>query len=339
MENGNDLVTIVMPVFNAELHLKEAIDSIITQTYSNFEFLIINDGSTDSSNKIILSYSDTRIRYINNEKNKGLIETLNLGFSVALGKYIARMDADDISLRNRIEQQVNFLNKNPQIGLLGTGYTYFGDKNDVVQFPTRHEDLKYACLFYNPFCHPSVMIRKEVLDTFELKFKKEYLHSEEYKLWTDLLSFSHGANLNDNLLLYRSHPTQVSQVHLLQQIENSKKIRMEYLMNAGFDHTDMNIELILGESYEILTSDEVFEKMKYLQKLADQNDRIEFFTIEKWQQELSKRYKNSLLELKIIDGKIYNHYKKSKLSEQIKWTFRQKIHILFKRLSTIFRLK
>ena len=119
-------VTVLMPVYNGEMYLREAIDSILHQTFTDFEFLIINDGSTDNSETIILSYDDSRIRYEKNDSNLKLIATLNKGIELAKGKYIVRMDADDISIPDRIEKQVAFLEKNPDVGICGSWFTAFG---------------------------------------------------------------------------------------------------------------------------------------------------------------------------------------------------------------------
>ena len=124
MINSNEnlsLVSVIMPVYNGAMYLNEAITSILRQTYSNFEFIIINDGSTDLSEEIILSFSDSRIVYVKNPENYRLIKTLNLGFSMAKGRYIARMDADDISHPDRLLKQVDFLDHNIEYGLVGTG--------------------------------------------------------------------------------------------------------------------------------------------------------------------------------------------------------------------------
>ena len=163
MNSEKAFVTIILPVYNAAQHLNEAIDCILHQSYSFFELLLINDGSTDGSEEIIQSYTDSRIRYIKNPKNIGLIDTLNLGFSLAEGKYIARMDADDICSLNRLEKQVEFLNENHSVGLVGSDYESFGTINKSIHYPSSYEELKFSALFYNPFCHPSMMIRKEII--------------------------------------------------------------------------------------------------------------------------------------------------------------------------------
>src|ERR1017187_7276972 len=131
MKNNSPYITVLMPVYNAAPFLREAIDSILNQTFKNFELLIINDGSTDNCEEIILTYKDPRIRYIKNETNIKLISTLNKGIKLSKGKYIVRMDADDISFPDRIEKQVNYMETNPAIALCGTWFSSFGDRAGI----------------------------------------------------------------------------------------------------------------------------------------------------------------------------------------------------------------
>ena len=152
------LVTVLMAVYNGEKYLREAIESILDQTYTNFEFLIINDGSSDRTEEIILSYNDKRIRYIKNEQNLKLIASLNKGLDLAKGEFIARMDADDISLPERLEKQINFLEKHPEIGLLGSWVRTLGlTNNRNIIFKQGHNTIRIQLLFNNFFHHPSVV--------------------------------------------------------------------------------------------------------------------------------------------------------------------------------------
>ena len=158
------LVTVLMPVYNAAPYLREAIDSILNQTYSDFEFLIINDGSTDETESIINSYNDPRIVYLKNETNIKLISTLNKGIELAKGKYIVRMDGDDISLPTRIELQVQFMENNESVGLGGTFIRSFGGAIEgKVGYSTTHEEIKFKLLFDTHFPHPTAIIRKQIL--------------------------------------------------------------------------------------------------------------------------------------------------------------------------------
>lgn len=158
------LVTVLMSVFNGEKYLREAIDSILTQTFSDFEFLIINDASTDRSREIILSYLDPRIRLIDNEENIGLTRSLNKGIDLAKGKYIARMDADDVSMPERLEKQVRFMEENPDIAVLGSwayGIDGTGRINAEFRTPICEEIIFKDLFFSNPLIHGSVMFDKK----------------------------------------------------------------------------------------------------------------------------------------------------------------------------------
>jgi glycosyltransferase involved in cell wall biosynthesis len=325
-------ISVILPVYNGQLYLKEAIESILNQSYANFELIIINDGSIDDSEKLIQSYKDERIVYIKNDINIGLIETLNKGLIFSKGKYIARMDADDISLPNRLEKQVCFLEENPAFGLLGTGYSIFGGKEEEVHYPSEHEKLKIACLSYNPFCHPSVMIRKAVLDEFNLKFQKEYIHAEEYKLWTEILSVTKCHNLKEILLKYRFHSSQISQVHLVKQLEITQKIQIEYLKNAGFSLTDKNLKVLNFLSHKVTKLTNIFaiDLLDGLEKIINQNREIHFFDKKLLENFLYITYKNILLEVENIDKKLFRKYRKTLNNENITWTKKQKISILIK---------
>jgi glycosyltransferase involved in cell wall biosynthesis len=222
------IITVLMPVYNGEKFLREAIDSILSQTFTDFELLIINDGSNDQSETIVKSYNDERIRYVCNSTNLKLIATLNNGLSLARGKYIARMDADDVSEPERLQVQFEHMEANPDCGLCGTDITILS-KHEVVSSnwikTGTHDALKYNLLMGNPFCHPTVMIRSEVLRSRGLNYNPDHLHAEEYGLWIALSRSSRLANLNSKLLRYRLHDAQVSAVHRKQQLDTLRKIK------------------------------------------------------------------------------------------------------------------
>jgi len=202
---SNPKITVLMSVFNGEKFLKEAIESILHQTYDNFEFMIINDGSIDSSKNIILSYSDQRIRLVNNGKNIGLIASLNNGFALARGEYIARQDADDISALNRLEEQINFFEKNKNIGLVGTNFikiNEIGEEVQRMQLPQKSEDLRKELLMTNQFAHGSVMFKKECLEKTGL-YREEFKHCEDYDLWLRFSQHYDLANIQEYLYKWR----------------------------------------------------------------------------------------------------------------------------------------
>lgn len=160
-------ITVLMPVFNCELYIKDAVDSILNQTYNNFEFLIIDDASTDETVSIIKAYTDSRIKLIEKPINTGLTNSLNQGLKLAKGKYIARMDGDDISLPERFEKQITFLEKNPEVVLCGSWFNVIGSEL-VIKTPENYEDIKLALLKGNCIAHPSVMMRNKFLINFLL---------------------------------------------------------------------------------------------------------------------------------------------------------------------------
>jgi glycosyltransferase involved in cell wall biosynthesis len=220
-------VTVLMPVYNAEKYLHEAIQSILNQTWKDFEFLIINDGSTDSSEQIILSYSDNRIRYYTNPGNLGIIETLNKGIQLSNGEYIARMDADDISLETRLEKQIHFLDNNPAVAVVATKLIeidehgeelgYWQDDIKAVTF----QEIKSLLPKINCIGHPSILARKSTIEKFG--YTRQFTNSEDWCLWLELLAESKIiAKLDHVLLKYRIHHT--STTHKANKKSIQKKI-------------------------------------------------------------------------------------------------------------------
>lgn len=209
------MISVIMSTYNRENYLPAAMESILNQTYTDFEFIIIDDASTDNTAKLLQEYQekDSRIVVISNPQNLGYNKNLTTGFKLAKGKYLARMDDDDISLPTRFEKQVDFLEKNPDITVVGTFIEIFGN-NPMKSWCTLTDwdELAVAMNFYNPICHPSVMIRNSFLKEHNLAYDPEVLYAEEYDLWKNII-FLGGklANIPEVLLKYRSHLQNVSQ--------------------------------------------------------------------------------------------------------------------------------
>jgi glycosyltransferase involved in cell wall biosynthesis len=217
-------VTVLMPVYNGEPYLREAMESILNQSFTDFEFLIINDGSTDRSVDIILSYPDPRIRLVDNDQNIGLVHTLNRGIDLANGEFIARMDGDDISMPERFSKQVAFMERHPEVGVYGGWIEYFMGRELVMKFPASDADIRQALPSYNPIAHPTVMIRREVLKDHHLYYDPEYRHVEDYELWTRLSAITCFANIQEVVLKYRIHPAQIGREYAAEQAAVLKKI-------------------------------------------------------------------------------------------------------------------
>ena len=244
MDNQNILISVVMSVYNGEDYLEEAIESILNQTYKNFEFIIIDDGSTDKSLGIIHRYKelDDRIILISRE-NRGLIASLNEGIKKAKGKYIARMDADDISLATRFEEQVKFMEKNLDIGICGTAIISFGVgiKECTWVLSAQNERLKTELLFSSCFAHPSVMMRRNLINKHELFYDKNFKHAEDFELWTRFAQVSKMNNLTKPLLKYRILEDSITREANKNEEERYaviKKIFGNYLLLLGIKNTE-----------------------------------------------------------------------------------------------------
>jgi len=212
----NPKVTVLMSVNNGAKYLSEAIESILDQSFGNFEFLVIDDGSTDSSASIIEACSDSRIVLVRNEENLGLTRSLNKGLGLARGKYIARMDADDIALPQRLARQVAFLEDHPEIGLLGTAYWVIDASGQRMSAPHRLRtplEVQWGSLSTCPFAHPTVMIRNEILIDHRLLYDERFSVAQDYDLWVRLLRHTDGANLEEPLLERRVHRASVTNQH------------------------------------------------------------------------------------------------------------------------------
>jgi glycosyltransferase involved in cell wall biosynthesis len=206
-------VSVIMPVYNGEGYLRAAIESILTQTFSDFEFLILDDGSTDRSSSIISGYDDPRISILRHS-NRGLAGTLNRGISLARGKYVARQDQDDISLPERFEKQVEFLERHPTVGLVGTWARIIAGDAETGRthnHPSDNGAIKFALMFDNPFVHSSMMIRRSVFDSVGVYTTDPAKQPpEDYELWSRIARAYDVANIPEVLQIYREVPTSMS---------------------------------------------------------------------------------------------------------------------------------
>lgn len=263
-------VTVLMPVYNGEKHLGEAIESILAQTFRDFELLIIDDGSSDHSVEIIGSYDDLRIRLVRNQQNSGITATLNLGLRLAAGDYIVRMDADDISLPERLSKQVAFMDSHQDIGVCGTWVETIGEPSGQLwRYPTRPEITKARLLFTSALAHPSVIMRREKLFGAELFYDPSFLHAEDYELWVRASRHCALSNIGEVLLLYRLHASQISRIHLEQQRATIERIQLIQLEQVAIQPTPQELEVhnALGTDQFQLTEDFIRRADAWLRKL------------------------------------------------------------------------
>ena len=225
-------ISVIMPVYNGESYLREAIDSILNQSLPDFELIIVDDGSIDASLGVIASYHDPRIKLVKNPKNLGVVGALNAGLEVARGKYLARQDQDDRSHLDRFRLQYALMEK---IGadICGTGWTSMSPSGMLLsaQQNPRSEDAIFACLATNvPFPHGSVMVRSSFLKNHHLKYDDQNYFGDDYWLWVRMAQKgARFANLPENLYFYRVHPQSISSVKKVLIKETAKRIRRDFV--------------------------------------------------------------------------------------------------------------
>ena len=246
-------ISVLMPVYNGEKYLNEAIDSILNQTFIDFEFIIIDDGSNDNSVKIIKSYNDSRIKLFYNGTNKGLIYTLNKGLQLAQGNYIARMDADDVSYDYRFDKQLKFMAAYPEIGVCGT-WVETSD-GQIFKYPITHEDCVVFKFFNSPLAHPTVMMQRDVIVKHKLRYSNDFEICEDMEFWRRCLKYTKLGNVNEPLLLYRVHSNNVSKIKKHLQKKGLISYYSDELLTLGIDPQSIDILLHLAFIRSELTHD------------------------------------------------------------------------------------
>ena len=300
------IISVIMPVYNCEMHVQQAIESILNQTVTDFEFLIIDDASTDNTLLLVKEYKDTRIKIIEKPINSGYTNSLNLALNIAQGKYIARMDGDDISFPERFEKQLKFLESNQDIVVCGS-YSVIIGTNAIVSVPENYELIKLALLKANCMIHPSVMMQRKVLDTYSLNYDISKEPAEDYDLWIRIAMIGKLHNLQEVLLQYRMHEGQVSYIRNENQKNIAKQTRLDFLSYLQFPKIEKEIgilkKFIANESNikfnEIILFQEKIKKSILLSNtnnffqqrgLEDYLDFIEYHTLKAYFLQ-QKRYK------------------------------------------------
>ncbi|MBR3148450.1 MAG: glycosyltransferase family 2 protein [Alphaproteobacteria bacterium] len=239
-------ISVIMPAYNSEKYIGEAIESILNQTFKDFELIIINDGSTDNTAKIVKEYAkkDKRINFVDNKKNQGLISVLNQGIDLCRGEYIARMDSDDISLPTRFAKQIEYMDAHHECGVLGTWFQCFGNSTAKVRHPER---IKILNILHDQHVgHPTVMVRKSVMDNYGFYYDANYKHAEDFELWSRMVFVTEIRNLPEILLKYRWGNTNVSVLHATEQLDAANHVKQNILDKLTDDSVKQ--QMILNEN-------------------------------------------------------------------------------------------
>ncbi|MEO8255381.1 MAG: glycosyltransferase [Flavobacterium sp.] len=327
-------ITVLMPVYNCELYIKEAVDSILNQTFSDFEFIIIDDASSDSTVSIIKTYNDPRIQLIEKPQNSGYTNSLNHGLTIATGEYIARMDGDDISLPERFAKQVRFLDANPDVVLCGSVFTIIGT-DIIVTVPENNENIKLAMLKDCCIGHPTVMMRKNTLDKFSLIYDATKEPAEDYDLWTRMLVIGKLHNLQEVLLQYRVHNSQVSQKRNEQQTNIALEIKTNLIHHLNLEKNEFTTDLlkkIISRKGPISFKEiEQFQNLKSKLLLANQANFFEKNGFEKYLLKLQNNlYKDYFLKRKKYSGSIFFQYLKARNRQHFKLILNHEIRLFIK---------
>lgn len=313
----NPLISVILPVYNCEKYIEESVRSILDQTVDDFELIVIDDGSTDESMKIVsaLAFEDNRIRVLKNDTNIGLIYTLNRGLQEATGDFIARMDADDRSHIDRFEKQLLYLDMNPNVYLCSCKVRYFGGKSEVIEYNYTPAQTKVELLYHNGVNHPGYMMRSALIKEEHRTYNPKYLHAEDYEFVVNV-SRSHEVGIVPEVLLdYRIHENQVSGVNAKISDATKTKIKkeqLEYLAvhfskeeEADFFDSDY------GENQKIKSVEDLKRRLNTFTRMIDANDVNRVYDSICFKAALAERFAYSVCRI----SKFTDVNKKIKISE------------------------
>ena len=309
--NETPLVSCIMSTYNRYDYLNEAVDSILNQTYQNIELIIVLEKCENQNviEKLLKKYKDERIKIIKNNEKLGFAESLNVAIKLSKGKYIARMDDDDISLPERFRIQVDFLEQNPNVGICGTGGRFFGKYSGDIPVETNSEKLKVITLFKTPFIHPTVMMRKEMLEKYDLLYNKDYF-TEDYELWSRAVNCFDIANINTQLLKYRCSDNNATSGQNENKIHDSHKkiMRNQFEKYLHLNLTNNEIETVQLRKDIITNSFNPSEilalRKSVLKKIVDSNKSINFYDNKTLKRVLSEEFYYNSVSIKNVVKKI-----------------------------------
>ena len=305
-------VTILMPTYNVAPYVKEAIDSVMQQTYTNFELLVIDDCSTDNTVSLVRSIDDPRIRIVQNEKNLGLAENLNRGLSLITTEYVARMDGDDIAEPLWLEHEVAVLDNNPDIGICSGGFERFGTVKSLVRFPERHEDCLANMLFECSVIVPT--FRMSLYRDHGLRYSTEAFPAEDYRFWAECLRVTRIYNIQETLFHYRMHPTQICTARREEQQKKVAATRRYMLEWLSPDFTEEEMQYYTGQfmAPQISSPQDYTERKSFSRKLVDKNRSVGHFDeaalIHRFDKHLTLTLYNTIVERYFNNGYSISKY-------------------------------
>jgi len=328
-------VSVVMPVYKGDEYLSEAVDSILNQTFSDFEFIIICDDPTEKTRQTLDEYrhSDSRIKVYYQER-EGLVKSLNRGYSLAQGEYIARMDADDISSSERLKEQVKFMDQNPQVCVCGSWIEIIGpNAGSIWKYAVENNEIRCKHLFNCAIAHPSSIIRKEHLIHQNLRYDSTFKHCEDYDLWVQISKFYPLANIAKILLKHRIHPGAVGQQYSSDQFKCADRVRYRQLREfLGVTPTEDELRLhssISSGGFEV-RGDSLNAVNQWLLKIWSANQERKYFDDRVLSTELAKRWYAVCNKVTCLGMSTWEQFRASPLSDIDILTKKQKYTLLVK---------
>ena len=324
------LISVVLPVYNVAPYIGEAIDSILNQTVQDFEIIIIDDCSTDGTMAIVESFKDSRIRIIKKPKNKGLIDSLNIGFSEAKGTYIARMDGDDINVPNRFEKQLKILQNNPDIKACGCWLQCFGANKEVIKHKEFHNEIQSRLILSNSMSLGATMLNKNAYKNF--KFDEDKVHVEDYDFWARTAWECNMHNFQEVLYLYRTHEKQVSTQYKNIQLQGDIRIKLFLFKKLNYNTNIYTDELIkkMILLHEPIQVNEFVLFINWLKRIIFLNRKTQVYSCQE--------FENVLLQLRRLI--IFTFYfKPTDIGVDKKWRFQALSKLPLEDVFFVFKLK
>lgn len=325
-------LTVIMPVYNGEKYLKEAVDSVLSQTFTDFDLLILNDNSSDATASILEDYAkkDDRVVVVTKTFNEGPANLRNEGIEKANTPLIALLDADDIALPTRFEKQIKVLEADKELALCGTWFTIFGDKKEkVIKHAVEHDDLKVQFLHSCGLGNSTVMFKKSAIK--DLRFEHEYVPAEDYGLWSEFIANSKFYNIPESLVRYRWHPGNISQTKEENLRIAEVAIKKRQLTRLGIDQNSE--KAIYYVNAVCLKRKQSFEDIKQTivasYELLEKNKTIQFYNQNVFQKHIERTILRTIRNAKKNNLGYFN-YVKNESGYFSKIKFLDKVVLFFK---------
>lgn len=264
-------VTVLMPTYNVAPYVKEAVESVLRQSYADFEVLVIDDCSTDGTLDVVRGIDDPRIRIVQNERNLGLADNLNRGLSLIETELVARMDGDDIAEPHWLKSEVDYLDSHPEVGICGGGFERFGTVSTVVRMPEKPDEIMVTMLMQCSIIVPT--FRMSLYRDHGLRYRSDAFPAEDYRFWADCLRVTKAYNIQDTLFHYRMHPSQICSSMVTKQKVKVNEVRHYMLDLFGESLTDEDRNYFIGTFIEsgIIGKEDLQQRYSFIDKLVRLN--------------------------------------------------------------------